>query len=273
MRRPLPDTLRGLFSWQNTAAVEEGGRGGQDVGSGGAGTPHASEASCEASKDFLRAATMPGRGDPQAACRKPRPGGRRGPQAPPAGCRGLSLPGTRPMSQVRAGPVSSPHQSWPQAPGGPPGPSLWAPTPSLSSPRHPLALRPRPGSSPPLPRSFRVAAGCPPSSGPLSAPGARRVVGCEGSSSTQVELRPGGPVRAGQWPKSQVTPHGASASRAAGNGVRGWEEGHSSGPLPPARVKCPASREGPTPPAWGGPDLGAGLPVRPFPAPGPGGWD
>lgn len=38
-------------------------------------------------------------------------------------------------------------------------------------------------------------------------------------------------------------------------------------------VKGPASREGPTPPGWGGPKLGVHLPVWPFPAPGQGGWD
>lgn len=61
---------------------------------------------------------------------------------------------------------------------------------------------------------------------------------------------------------------GALAGREAGSRVRGWEEAHSPGPLPPARVKSPASRERPTPPAWGGPHLGVHLPVPPFPAQG-----
>ena len=61
-------------------------------------------------------------------------------------------------------------------------------------------------------------------------------------------------------------------ARAAGSQVRGWEETHLPGWLPPTRVKCPASREGPKPPAWGGTAPRSLLPVRPFPAPGVGGW-
>lgn len=67
------------------------------------------------------------------------------------------------------------------------------------------------------------------------------------------------------------TLQGTSAARAAGSGVRGWEEAHSPGQLLPAGVKGPASRKGPTPPGWEGLKLGVYLPVWPFLAPGGGG--
>lgn len=69
------------------------------------------------------------------------------------------------------------------------------------------------------------------------------------------------------------TLQGTSAARAAGSGVRGWEEAHSPDQLLPAGVKGPASREGPTRPGCGGLNLGVYLPVWPFLAPGVGGWD
>lgn len=38
---------------------------------------------------------------------------------------------------------------------------------------------------------------------------------------------------------------GALAGREAGSKVRGWEEAHSPGPVPPARVKSQLPEKGP----------------------------
>lgn len=68
-----------------------------------------------------------------------------------------------------------------------------------------------------------------------------------------------------QGASALLAPSGPSPP--AGSEVRGWEAAYSPGLLPPARVKGPASREGPL--------LGVCLPVRSFPAPAwaGGGWD